>query len=465
MRTRRRMPEVLRIAAVAALAVLVCASSLPASSSGPELRSEDPAAPAGDRSFALPPYFNDTLVTTIPSEPTSLDFLPDGRMIWTQKPGLLRILNGSVSTPLDISGKVRASGEGGLLGVAVDPDFPSRPYLYFHYTSSITGKVHIARYTVTDPGATFTVDPASELLWISYGWDNATNHNGGTVRFDAQKRLIASFGEDADQCGAQDLYTLKGKLLRMRVDPGADPTNPSTLVPPDNPWFSRTNMTQRLTWVEGLRNPFRFDVDKVTGDVLIGDVGAGAWEEVDVARGGENMGWPQREGNHTTANTCTKTPSNSTYTPPVYEVSHSAGWAAVIGMMVYRGKNYGVDSSFPPSFDGSFFFSDYYAGVLRVLKKNGAQWQLVPGISATDFGSNYGGVADMRVGPDGAAYYADLSGGEIRKITYTPPSADEFGGFLSAGFVGAIALITAVAVMAFRGRIGRNRRLDGAAGI
>ena len=394
---------------------------------------------------ALPPGFEDTLVLPGLGQPMSLDFLPDGRLLFVEKAGLLRYVNGSQATTLfDISSRVRDSGEGGLLGIAVDPDFPSRPYVYFHYTTDAVspGKVRVSRFTVTDTGPSLKADPSSEVVWTT-AKDTSSAHNGGTARFDAQKRLLVSLGDDGGDCESQELDRDQGKVWRMRVDAGANPAQPRTLVPPDNPFAADPDNVSALAFVYGLRNPFRFDVDRVTGDYFVGDVGNTDWEEVGVYRGGENAGWPYFEGDHTARTTPCSGGSIPPTVKPAYDYANVPPGASVMGMMLYRGKSFPSDSSFPPEFDGTFFFADYYQGFLRTLKKNAttSKWELVPGVSSSDFGTGYSFVPDMQVGPDGAAWY--FKGGELRRVAYQQPSVDEIG---PAGAMPALAMAAAAAV-------------------
>jgi glucose/arabinose dehydrogenase len=411
-----------------------------------------PAAGAVGDAPNVPTGFQDLPVLGGLGQVMSLAFLPDGRLLFVEKAGLLRYLDGSQATTLfDISSRVRDGGEGGLLGIAVDPDFPSRPYLYFHYTTDAVspGKVRVSRFTVTDTGPALKVDPASEVVYAT-AKDTSSAHNGGTVRFDSQKRLLVSLGDDGGDCEAQELDRDQGKIWRLRVDAGADPAQPRTLVPPDNPFASDPDNVSALVFVYGLRNPFRFDADRVTGDYFVGDVGETSWEEVSVLRGGENAGWPYFEGNHTKVTTPCSGGSIPATTRPAYEYPNVAPGASVMGFMLYRGKNYPSDSSFPPEYDGVFFFADYYQGFLRALKKDPStqKWGLVPGVSATDWGTGFRFAPDMQVGPDGAAWY--LIGDEIRRIVHQPGPVPELEAAVLA--TGLAAVLSILVLAPERGR-------------
>src|SRR5262249_51000412 len=175
--------------------------------------------------IALPPNFQET--TVVPSAqngllwPVGLAFLPDRRILIIQQGGQIRlVVNGAlVANALLTMPEVEFLGERGLLGIAVDPDFPVRPYIYVFYSDKDTAFSHLARYTVAGDlsngtSTNLTISPASKVLLINQIPDNASNHNGGTLRFGVDKTLYVSIGDDADSCAAQDLTQLKGKILR-----------------------------------------------------------------------------------------------------------------------------------------------------------------------------------------------------------------------------------------------------------
>ena len=374
------------------------------------------------RAGTPPTGFADTLVTAGLSTPMSLVFLPDasGRAVIVQQAGAIRAWDGVTLSTLHTMVEVVSGGERGLLGVEIDPDWPARPYLYVYYTANV-GFVQVARFELTDPGGVLTLNPASKLILIDDMPDIAGNHNGGTLRFAPDKTLYMSVGDDASGCQAQDLTVLAGKILRIRVDDSIDPLNRATLAPPDNPFFNSPSDNAKLVWGYGLRNPFRFDIDPSNSDVFIGDVGQSAWEEVSLGdAGGINFGWPYYEGfvPYQLA-LCPGDTSIPTNHDPIYVYPNpGAGSASVIGASLYRGVDYPVDDSFPPAYDHDFFFMDFYAGFLRVLRYNPSSggYDLVAGVSATDWGTAYAFVPDIVEGPDGALYF--LTGTSLRRIAY-----------------------------------------------
>ena len=365
----------------------------------------------------LPFRYEDELVVGGLENPIGLAFLPDGRILYIELEGQIGVVEDDESHVFYTLPDVNNDGpERGLLGIAVDPDFPDRPYIYLHYTAKgPPTRVNIARFTLeTTPN--LTIDPATKKIWFDAP-DDFTVHNGGTLRFDKEKMLIASFGDDGISCNSQDLRHPNGKLVRMKVGDGADPSDLSTLVPDDNPFADASDPINRLVFIYGLRNPFRFDIDHVTGDVLIGDPGDNLFEEVDFAHGGENMGWPYFEGSYERQKTlCPGQGSKPEIVEPIYEYPNIPLESAIIGSMIYRGNGNFFDSNFPSELDGAFFFVHFFRGNLQVLQKSETGWELVPGIDAENFGKGFHFVSDMRVGPDGAVYYPQLD--EIRRIYY-----------------------------------------------
>ena len=373
--------------------------------------------------------------------PASMAFLPDGRLLVVeQKSAKIRLfVNGTLSTPdpvATLSG-VRTSGaEQGLLGITVDPGWPARPYLYVHCDDASGAWIRISRYTAAgDLGfatdGQLTVDPATRYDLLNRLPDNASNHNGGTVRFGPDGMLYVSLGEDANRCAAQDSSFLGGKILRLdvsRLPAGAGGPPPfALLIPPGNPWGAAPDSGARLVWAQGLRNPFRFSVDPADGVLYVGDVGENTWEEIDrIAGGGGNFGWPRREGPLTLSPSC----ANPLVTglAPIYAYDRTGSSASIIGGCVYR-RPAGVDSGLPVTYEGDYFFSEYYTGFLRRLTGSGASWSLATPVagqpSATDWGQGFGQVSDWAVGPDGALWYCQQSTGfaantgEIRRILAT----------------------------------------------
>ncbi|MGH7742336.1 MAG: PQQ-dependent sugar dehydrogenase, partial [Candidatus Eiseniibacteriota bacterium] len=249
----------------------------------------------------LPTGFQDQPVVGGFNYPVGLAALPDGRVFVIEQfsANVRLIVNDALSStdPVCVVDQVNASGgEQGLLGIAVDPGWPGRPYLYVHCDASVPGNtIRLSRYTVTGDlsftgSGALSVDPASRRDLITDLPDTAPNHNGGTLRFGIDGRLYDSMGEDAQSCLAQDDSTLHGVILRLDVSrlpatPGGPPAI-DIITPPDNAQVGSSNLRRRLIDVWGLRNPFRFQIDPLDGSRFIGDVGESAYEEVDRAASG-----------------------------------------------------------------------------------------------------------------------------------------------------------------------------------
>ncbi len=218
-----------------------------------------------------------------------------GRLFIIEQGGLVRILKDGELLPtpfLDLTQKVICCGERGLLGLVFHPKYAENGYFYVDYTENVDNQLYtvVARYNVSasDPNQ---ADPGSEvrLLRIEQPYNN---HNGGEVQFGPDGYLYIGMGDGGsvgDPYGnGQSLQTLLGKILRIDVDN----TQPYA-IPADNPFANGGGLWE--IWAYGLRNPWRFSFDKLTGDLYIGDVGQDQWEEIDFlpggSPGGENFGW------------------------------------------------------------------------------------------------------------------------------------------------------------------------------
>ena len=396
----------------------------------------------------LPTDFVDTAFASGLDFPSGFAFLPDGRvLVVEQRSARLRLLVNGTLAAIDpvatLPGIVSSGGEQGLLGLAVDPGWPARPYLYVHCDAALTSTIRISRYTAagdlsfTTDGS-LTVDPASRYDLLNDAPDQASNHNGGTLRFGLDGMLYASLGDDAS-CAAQDTVSLRGEILRLDVSrlpagPGG-PAPRALITPASNPFVGSANANQRLVWAFGLRNPFRFQVDAFDGSLWVGDVGQSTFEEIDhVIAGGHNFGWPAYEANSPGPLSC---PGAVRGDDPVYFYDRRGFTASVIGAGSYR-RPVSATSGFPLEYEGNVFLSDYYAGFLRRLVPSGGSWAIAPPVAGQPALSNWGlgfqNVSDWAVGPDGALWYcrqADAgytaSTGEIRRITSsatvsTPPA-------------------------------------------
>jgi glucose/arabinose dehydrogenase len=292
--------------------------------------------------------------------------LPNVQFI-VEQGGRIRVLRDGGILPqdfLDLRGQISSGGERGLLGLAFAPDYAISRRFYVNFTNP-AGHTVIARFlrSAADPVRS---DPSSrlDLLWPDgnrFITQPFANHNGGDLHFGSDGYLYIGMGDGGSGNdplhNAQNPATLLGKMLRLDVSVGdSDPEGYD--APPDNP-FRGASTTADLIWAFGLRNPFRFTVDRIehggTGALVIGDVGQNGWEEVNYepfARGGRNYGWRNREGAHD--NVTSVPPAFGPLVDPIIEYSHAVG-NVITGGGVYRGAALGA------SFTGRYFYADFGA--------------------------------------------------------------------------------------------------------
>jgi len=289
-----------------------------------------------------------------------VDLQPDGsgRLYIVEKLGHIHLFeNGQVSeTPfINIEDRVNDnSNEMGLLGLAFHPNYSQNGFFYVNYTGE-GGDTFLSRFQASGD----TADPDSEVILLRIE-QPFPNHNGGVMVFGPDGYLYAGLGDGGaggDPFGnAQSLDTLLGKILRIDVD-SAEPY----AVPADNPFGDEI-------WHYGLRNPWRISFDKLTGDLYIGDVGQGEWEEIDFlpagSPGGTNFGWDRREGAHDYEGS-----ASPDFVEPIAEYSHSDGGCSVTGGYVYRGSM--------PEWNGIYLYGDYCTGYIwgLIRSADGASWQ------------------------------------------------------------------------------------------
>ena len=369
----------------------------------------------------------DTLVSTGLAGPNDFCFLPDGRVLIANTGGSIRIYAGSTTaTSIGTVASVDTSlNEEGLLSIQADPDFDTNGYVYVWYNTTFDNVLHLERFTCTgvlhNPGSTaLTLDTSTRRVILMTTPDNAYNHNGGSIRFGPDGMLYLSMGDDATGgCPAQLTTTSLGCVMRMDVStlPAGGSTTPPTatsLDPGTNPLSANTDVSQ-LVIAHGLRNPFRMEIDQLTGSLYIGDVGQVTEEEyteyVYPSVGAlplRNFGWPWREGSIVLNPGC----AGGLPAGLVAPIATAGGtWASVMGGPCYR--NQGGTHDFGASYEGSAFYHDYYAGQLRRLVNTGS-WVAAPAVpgqpNATDWGTGFVAVTALRQGPDGALWFSQHSG-------------------------------------------------------
>lgn len=394
----------------------------------------------------LPTDFVDLPVVGGLAEPTNMTFLPDGRvLIIERRTGNVHLVVGGAFAATDpiltVQNVKSVNGEQGLLGVAVDPGWPARPYVYVYYDYRLTPNTRISRFAaigdLTGTGSgEFTLDPDSRYDVLTAIPDLTGNHNGGTLRFGIDGMLYVSSGDDGTWCNAQRRDSLAGKILRLDVsglpDGAGGPPPLAQLAAAGNPFAADSSVNARLVWAYGLRNPFSFHIDPLTGHLFVADVGSDSFEELnEVTTGGLNFGWPIYEGpSRTTWAVCDDPDTSAGMTAPIYWYERSIeAPASVIGGTVYR-RPPNASTPFPAAYEGDVFVSDLYSWFLRRLKRNGAAWELAPAlgqVNPTDWAQLVVWAPDYEVGPDGALWYLRMwtnypeNDGQLRRIVCTNP--------------------------------------------
>jgi glucose/arabinose dehydrogenase len=287
------------------------------------------------------------------------------RTFVVEQGGRIRIIRNDalVTAPfLDISSKIQSGGEQGLLGLAFHPGYAANGRFVVYYTNT-SGDIRIASYRVTaNPDV---ADPASEQILLAVPHPSHSNHNGGMVVFGPDGRLYAGIGDGGgggDPNGnGQNRNVLLGKIVRLDVSAGGVAS-----VPSDNPFFGQAGMRPEI-WSYGLRNPWRFSFDRLTGDLYIGDVGQNEREEInastDVSQFGRglNYGWRTMEGTScfSPSSGCNRTG----LTLPVLDYTHGDG-CSVTGGYVYQGN-------LVSGLQGQYLYADYCQGWVRSFRLSG----------------------------------------------------------------------------------------------
>ncbi len=395
------------------------------------------------------------------STPVAVRFAPDGRVFVLEKWGRIKAFDSltdtSESIVADFGNQIYSFHDHGILGLAVDPQFPTRPYLYILYALRGSPGGKISRITVNP--ATNQMTAGSELVLAQ---DFATvypSHGAGDLRFGPEGALYATFGDaasyestdwgqtepvnpDSDPAGpidindppleggalrSQDLRSsgdplgLNGTLIRIHPDTGA--------AWPSNPLIGGSTADDRIL-AYGLRNPFRFTIHPTNNAVYICDVGWTLYEEINKVpfpfpNPTPNFGWPAYEGpNPQPSYQAANLPllqslySVGTASAPYYSYIHTGG-ASVTGAAIYLNGNY------PAKYYRAMFFGDFSMGWIKVMLQ-GSDGAPDPNNIETFIASGAAPV-DIQVGPAGDIFYVDLNANRVRRIRYllgnNPPNA------------------------------------------
>jgi glucose/arabinose dehydrogenase len=344
------------------------------------------------------------------TEPVFLTHAGDesGRLFIVEQPGVVRVLRDGALLPepfLDIRDRVNdGANEQGLLGLAFHPRYTDNGYFYMNYTNA-NGDTVVARFT--ESRDLNRADPNTEKVILQVDQPYA-NHNGGDLVFGPDGYLYIGLG-DGGSAGdpenrAQNLRELLGKMLRIDVD-GGDPYS----VPGNNPFVGRSD-TRPEIWAYGLRNPWRYSFDRLTGDLYMGDVGQNAIEEIHFqpagSPGGENYGWRFFEGTREYQDAGA---APAGLIPPVTEYTHAEGGCSVTGGYVYRGERLAA-------LNGVYLFGDYCSGIIWALYRDAAgAWQ------RQTFGQTDFSISSFGQDQAGELYVLNHRGGAVYQLVAGMP--------------------------------------------
>jgi glucose/arabinose dehydrogenase len=282
------------------------------------------------------------------------------RLFVVEQPGRIKVLQPLSTIPslfLDIVAKVASGGERGLLGLAFHPSYAANRRFFVYYTRQPDGATVLSEFqtSVMDPNV---ADPTESVLLVMA--QPFSNHNGGMIEFGPDGFLYIGKGDGGsgnDPANrAQNINDLLGKILRIDVDIPNLPALYSS--PPSNPFFGATPGLDEI-YAVGLRNPFRFSFDRATGQLIVGDVGQSAREEIDIVTLGGNYGWRVFEGTLCTG--LGPAPCGSPgFTGPIAEYDHSGGRCSVTGGYVYRGTRETL-------LVGTYVYADFCTGEIFQL--------------------------------------------------------------------------------------------------
>jgi len=288
------------------------------------------------------------------------------RLFVVEQAGVIKVFenNESVNAAsifLNISNRVTSGGELGLLGLAFPPKFNESGFFYVYYTTDNPLRSVVSRFSVSQTDKNQAdVNSEKVLLQVDQPFPN---HNGGQISFGPDGYLYVGLGDGGgtgDPVGnGQNRSTLLGKILRIDVNSASGSLNYS--IPRDNPFVGNNQGFREEIYAYGLRNPWRFSFDSVTGRLWAGDVGQDRIEEIDIVKSGGNYGWNIMEGS-----LCYSPPSGCNQTGlalPIWEYNHAIGYS-VTGGFVYRGAAF-------PELVGAYVFGDYGSGRIWALRYDG----------------------------------------------------------------------------------------------
>ena len=369
-------------------------------------------------------FTSETLISGL-DQPLAFTYADDGRIFVTEKAGRVKIIeNGQVvSTFIDINEEVNSYWDRGLMGIALDPDFENNGWVYLSYVVDLEPETpdredfgsrasgRLIRVKVSDTNPNVADLSTREIILDGHKMTHAT-HAVGDVDFDNDGNLIFSWGDggfgDNLRFEAQDPDSKQGKFFRVDPETG--------FGIPENPYYDPANpdSVRSKVWATGVRNPWRWSVDRTTGDVYFGEVTDGGPEEINIIRADAtepeqlNFGWPYFEGDNRTR--YGTVPDNFVYEGAFVELPHGGGLDAITGGAVYRGTAY------PDLYNGRYFFANFYRALYTADAAGNYQ----------QFGNvgDVNGVSDLQLAPNGTIQYLSLFDGALYQLNYDPSSGE-----------------------------------------
>jgi glucose/arabinose dehydrogenase len=362
-----------------------------------------PIGPAQGAADLLTGFTHSQVVSGL-TNPTDMEFAPDGRLFVAEQAGKVRIAkpDGTLTTFLDISTKVDASGDRGLQALAFDPGFSTNRYVYLHYTKKATSTTPAHNRVVRVTANGNKVVAGSEKLIFRLNNQTSDHHMGGAIDFGTDGKLYIATGDNETPNNSQQLTNLFGKMLRI---------NKSGTIPTDNPFYTTASGKNRAIWALGLRNPFKFAVQPGIGTIFINDVGEKAWEEINQLEKGANYGWPVHEG----------IANDPSYVDPIFAYAYGQDrTSTTTGCSITGGVFYNPTTVlFPQEYEGDYFFADFCNGWIRTLEPTPGE---ASGFAASEFAKGLERPIDLEVSKAGELYYlargSSVSPGSVSKIRY-----------------------------------------------